>query len=1224
MSFNYTILCPAIILVFIFTAACYSDGELNWVEDDGYRWAELETSFFGETGFRELSKSDTGVNFRLDVSDELIQQNRHYSNGSGVAVGDVTGNGYPDIYFSSLTGPNRLFENQGGFSFEEITDQAGVAHDGYNSTGVAMADVTGNGFLDILITSLSDGNALYLNDGSGRFEFQQNSGLGDSNGAHSMALTDINGNGLLDLYIANYRLESVRDLYGPDDLSMNNTVTYKDGKMVILPEFKEFYQVIEVDGQEFRQESGAFDELYINQGAGSFKKADLEEHFTLNDEGTAGLLQDWGFTPAFRDITGNGAPDLYITNDFWTPDRLWLNNGDGTFQTAPLDAIRNQSFSSMGMDFTDLNKNGLVDFVVTEMLSGDHSRRVRQYSDYMGEYHGSTHHNHNSVYLNRGDTTFAQIPYFSGLEATEWSWATLFMDVNLNGHEDLIVATGFYRDYLDMDAQQEIHQRYQQMGQNMLEEGDFLQFPVLNLGNQLFQNNGDLTFTDVSRDWGFTIDDISMGMAAADLNNNGTLDLIFNRFNDDAVIYENRTNNPRIAVRLAGKSPNTAGIGAKIELTGGPVTQQKEMVSGSIYLSDSQKQVVFAADESNRDHTITVTWRDGTQSVINNVQANRLYEINQEETAVEVPDHDRTSNQTETLFTDISEILDHTHQESSYNDFQRAQPLLPKELSRQGPGTAWFDITGNGYDDLMITSGRGGTLDLFENVGDGTFTPLQSEPFSREAPGDQTSIVAWRQGGDKHLVIGSANYEQGDPNVPSGYQLKFQNSSYAATDSIPGVLSTTGPVAAADYSGNGFVDLFVGGSFLPGGYPRSASSRLFINNNGDLTPDESNSEVLAEAGLVSSALFADFTQNGQQDLLLSTEWGPIRLFQNRDGQFTEITEEMGLGHYKGWWNGIASGDFTNNGLIDFVAVNIGRNSPYQPTNDSPTRLFYEDFNLNNRLDIVDAYYHEEIGGFVPRRKLLDFRSVPIILQYVNSHAEFSTSTADKIFDMDFSRVPFREINTVEHMVFINTGNVFEAHPLPTKAQFSSAYAVLVADFDNDGNEDLFISQNSFEFPDEITRQDAGRGLILMGNGKGEFAPKPGWESGIKIYGEQRGAALSDFNRNGRTDLVITQNNDKTRLFENRSPNSGIRITLIGPDSNKDAVGSSIRISYEHDVKGPRRVIQAGAGYRSQNSFTQVMGIEGEPKYIEVQWFDGNKETFHIEHDLYHYKIRYNK
>ncbi|MGM0460415.1 MAG: CRTAC1 family protein, partial [Bacteroidota bacterium] len=712
-----------VFLIFI-TAGCTPDPGLRWNEQDGYRWAELPGRFFDNTGFRLIEGTDSGISFANQVEDETIRENRHYANGSGVAIGDVTGDGLPDIYFASLEGSNKLYENLGNLQFRDITDEAGVAHSETSSTGVLMLDVNGNGHNDLLITSLDGSNALYLNNGDGTFTLKENSGLGESNGSHSMAAADINGNGFPDLYIANYRLESVRDRYGPEDLSMENTTVTENGQMRIRSEFEDYYEIIEVDGEQLRREKGAEDQLFLNNGDGTFQQADSLQHFPVNIEGESGLFEDWGFTPAFRDLTGDGNPDLYVTNDFWSPDRLWINQGDGIFHALGQEAITNQSYSSMGVDMTDLNKDGLPDIMVTEMLSGTHERRVRQFSDYMGRYQGSTHHNRNSLYLNRGDTTFAQIARFSGLEASEWSWATLFMDVDLDGHEDLLVATGFYRDYLDMDAQQEIARRYEEMGDEMLNRGEFLQFPVLNLSNKAFKNNGDLSFSDLSGDWGFEEEDISMGMAAGDLNNDGTPDLVVNRFNDEAVIYENLTSAPRIVVQLSGTPPNTAGIGASVELTGGPEPQKKEITSGGIYLSDFRKQLVFAATENSDDHSLTVTWRDGSKTVLNNLSANRIYDINQEKTAQLARDEPGQGHESIStpLFKDISESIGHTHEESDYDDFQRVQPLLPKSLSRTGPGIAWVDINDNGLDDLVITGGKGSSAGVFMNNGNGSFS----------------------------------------------------------------------------------------------------------------------------------------------------------------------------------------------------------------------------------------------------------------------------------------------------------------------------------------------------------------------------------------------------------------------------------------------------------------------------------------------------------------------
>lgn len=1217
--FNYRI--STVIVFFYFGLiffGCQKSSELTWYDEDGYRWADIKPGSRGHTGFREVAPNRTNIHFSNNVREEIKRSNRNYLNGSGVAVADINGNGLIDIYFASLDGPNKLYENLGNFRFRDITEEAGLAHEGYSSTGVVFADINGNSYPDLLITSLTEGNSLYLNNGAGQFTLKEDSGLQESRGSKSMALADITGNGLPDLYIINYNTITARDIYGPEDLDPANMVEVIDGAYVIREPFDQYYVITEAEGGPFLNERGTSDELYLNLGDGVFEKADISRYF-FDTDGThfTTLPEDWGLTASFRDVTGNGKPDLYVANDFWTPDRFWINQGDRTFKLLGREGIQNFSYSSMGIDFSDINRNGLTDIVVTEMLSAVHEMRLRQFSQIMTNYEGRYMYNRNSVYLNRGDTTFAQIAYYAGLEASEWSWATSFLDINLNGYEDLIITNGFPNDYQDMDTQIALYEYDSGLTPGT---GDVMDYPLLKTRNKIFRNNGDLTFTDVSSEWGFETIDISHGMAMADLNNNGVMDLIINRMDERALIYENRTNAPRIAVRLNGETPNTFGIGANVSLIGGPVDQSKQIFSGGNYLSGSQYQAVFAADKDHGEHTIIVDWPDGRQSVVNHVRANRIYEIDQSSAGTPAsPVYQDAENKP--LFQDISERLNHRHFENIYDDF-RFSPLLPLRLSRLGPGMAWFDFTGDGNDELIIASGRDGEAGILTVSENGIFQTVNGGPVTEIAPGDQTAVIGWLQDDVAKIVMGSANYEQGTPAVSSAYIYTLQNGTVIDTEEIEGVLSTTGPVVAADYSGNGYPDLFIGGRHKPGQYPVSAQSRLFINNGDGFVYDERNSALFQEAGLVTDALFADITGNGSQDLLISTEWGNIRLFENRNGRFTEVTGQWGLSDYSGWWMSIAVGDFTNNGLPDIIAMNIGRNSPYQIRDGRPLRMYYEDFNWDGRLNILETYFSESVGGYVPMRKLHDFASVPTILQQVSTHRDFAESRIERIFGQSFARVPYKEINTVEHKIFINTGTGFEARSLPSEAQFTTGFSALVADFNNDGNEDLFISQNLFAFPRHIPIQDAGRGLLLLGDGSGNLKPLSGMESGIIINGEQRGAALTDLDRNGRTDIAVTQNNGATRLFKNSTEREGFRVRLTGPEQNKNAVGSSLRIFYNDGTTGPRRFIQTASGYWSQNSFRQVLGFRDGASQIEITWPDGQREMVDIVPGQMDYEIVY--
>lgn len=1206
----------ALLIIVSVLISCSSNNQLEWNEENGYRWAELSTGFFGSDGFEQLPPEETNITFSNTVSNELIQSNRHYLNGSGVAVADVDGDGLQDVYFAAIDGPNKLYKNLGNFEFEEITEQAGLTHSKTNSTGVVFADVNGDQFPDLFITSLSDSNVLYINNGDGSFSLRKNSGLGESNGAMSMALADVNGDGSLDLYITNYKALAAKDIYSIQELTNDNTLTtFENGDVQVKPEFQRHFSVIDIDGKPVRVENGTTDELYLNDGTGHFTKTNPAEHFLNSDGEGMELPLDWGLSATFRDVNNDLLPDLYVANDFWTPDRFWMNQGNGTFQPIDSLAIRNLSYSAMGVDFADINRDGNLDFVVTEMLSDQHSRRLQQVSQNRIREDGAVMVNRNSLYLNRGDNTFAQIAHYANLEATGWSWATNFIDVDLDGFEDLIVANGYLFDYLDMETQFRMNEEARRRGYQV---DDILDYPELRLKNKLFRNNGDLTFTDYSENWGFTKEDISQGMALADFDNDGDLDIVMNRFNDVASLYENKSKKSRIAVQLNGEASNSDGVGAKVELISGDFMQSKEIVAGGSYLSGLQPIAVFAAD--GEDHQMNVYWPDGRISTIKNAQQNRIYEINQS-AAIVNPASSEGSSENLTFFEDVSHLLNHVHEEDEFDE-SALQPLVPHKLSRQGPGVAWIDFNSDGFDDIIITSAKNGTTSLLENDGSGSFTKRSLPEISDTLIADQTGIISWKEGNYTYIVTGLSTYEQGQFDRISAKLFLIDSDQNVQEVNIPHSGASTGPVAAADVDGNGYIDLFIGGYFVPGRYPENAGSRLILNEDGNFQMDQINSQAFSAIGLVTGAVFTDYNDDHQPDLLLSTEWGSLQLLENNNGRFVNKTEENMLGNHKGWWRGVATGDLNNDGMPDIIATNLGPNTQYETTAEKPLRLYYEDFNGDGILSVIDTYFSVETNSYVPRNRIQAFESMPKILNYVQSFEDFSTSSVSQIFGTDFSTVPFKEMNTLEHMIFLNTPDGFEARPLPAEAQLSSGSHIAVLDFNNDGLEDLFLSQNYFAFTEMENRVDAGRGLLLQGYGNGDFAAMNGIRSGIKVYGDQRGAALSDYNNDGKADLIITQNNGITKLYKNKSGKQGIRVHLKGPEENSQAIGAKIRLIYEDGSKGPMREVQAGSGYFSQNSSTQILGMKEDPSRIEITWPGGEVSEEPFQKSRLEYIIQY--
>jgi hypothetical protein len=1181
-----------------------------------------------QTGFTLLAPESTGLAFTNRLSEAEAAENQIRLNGSGIALGDVDGDGRCDVYLCGLGNANALFRNQGNWRFEDITAAAGVACPDQYSTGAVFADVDGDRDLDLVVNAIGGGTRLFLNDGRGRFTESTNSGLQRRFCATTAALADIDGDGDLDLYIANYRTTTIRST-GMEFLRVG-------GQRMLKPEDRESY---DLQPNGLLLEHGEPDILYLNDGTGHFTAVSWTDGRFVDEDGRplSAPPRDWSLSAMFRDLNADGAPDLYVCGDFDSPDRVWINDGTGRFRAIPRLALRQTCAFTMSADFADINRDGLDDLFASDMLDPDHARRMREIGgsdiipQVIGRFDDRPQSNRNTLQLNRGDGTYAEIACYAGLEASGWTWLPMFLDVDLDGFEDLLVTAGHSYDTQDLDAEERIAAMGPfprgKVGQKIL------LYPPLPLPKKAYWNRGGLRFDDVSAVWGFNQSGVAQGMAAADLDDDGDLDLVANQLHGPALLYRNDCPASRVAVRLRGAPPNTQGIGARIRVLGGPVPQSQEIIAGGHYLSGSEPGRVFAAGLPANRLTLEVRWRSGNHTVMENVVPNHLYEV--DETGATKDSTPIPPPAPRPLFSEVSSLLRHAHHEDVFDDFAR-QPLLPNRLSQLGPGVCWSDVDGDGWDDLVLGSGKGGRLGVFRNTGQGRFESLSSAPFDQPVARDQTAIVSLsRPSGASAILVGSANYEDGLTNGP--VVRIYDPASRTIDDSLPGQVSSTGPLALADYDGDGQLDLFVGGRVVPGRYPEAATSLLLrsvkpgvaaprqsaaipgtssqrrsaetpLQRQGPWEIDAENSKSLSRVGMVSGAVFSDLDDDGDPDLVLACEWDSLRVFQNDKGVFSEVTAKLGLDRFKGWWNGVTTGDFDEDGHLDIVASNWGLNTQYRASQTQPRQIYYGDFDQNGTVDLIEAPVETTGGRAIPDR---DFTSLSIALPMVRgrvpSYRAYGLASVKDLLGDRLGVAGVREVNTLASMVFLNRSDHFEAHPLPDETQWAPAFAVCVGDLDGDGHEDVFLSQNFFATQPQTSRADAGRGLVLRGNGQGGFTPMTGQASGITVYGEQRGAALADYDHDGRLDLAVTQNGAATCLFRNEGAKPGLRVRIKGPAGNPTGVGVCLRLVFGSRL-GPVREIHAGSGYWSQDSAVPVLATPEAPSGIWMRWPGGKITT----------------
>ncbi len=1226
-----------LVLAVLMGAACTERAPTvgAWEDGDGFRWRPLDvrdaarSAREARAGFTALTPSQTGIVHAYVLDAQRALTNRDLLIGAGVAVGDIDGDGAPDLFAASVSGRATLYRNQGGFRFEDITESSGLRIDSL-SVGATFADVDGDGDLDLVVGTRGGPVMLWQNDGAGRFtDVTATSGLVGGYGATTLTMADVDRDGDLDLYVATYKTRNVLDVHPPQARAFDQVVTKRpDGSYAVKPEWAADYRIEERPdlGGIVRSQRADPDLFFLNDGMGRFTRTPIQGPRFRDAEGRPLAQEPDFFTLAarFYDVNGDGAPDLYVCNDFEDPDQFWLNDGTGHFRLVPRAALAATSNTCMSVDFGDVDRDGTVDLFTADMLAPTLAVQQRQIPTHtplpkpVGATGDRPQWMRNMLHVGRGDGTWASVGDVAGVAATDWTWGSSFLDIDLDGFEDLITLNGQHWDARDADTFDRIRDAFPRVPWNEEQK----EFPRLAIPNIVFRNRGDLTFASMPKGWGLgAMPDISHGIALADLDLDGDLDVVASRLDAPTALYRNDATAPRLAVRLRGEGANRSGIGAVVRVRSGALpAQQKEMTAGGLYLSGSEPLLAFAIDPDTTA-TLEVRWPDGRVSIVRDVRANRLYEVAQSG-AGPIEGASLTTSTPTPLFADATAMLGgHRHTEQPFDDFRR-QPLLPDRLSQLGPGLAWVDADGDGREDLIVGAGRGGTLTLLQNVG----TRFTSRPLGAPALGDLTTILPWpRADGGVDFLVGQSNYEAASMAEALARPSLVRYPVRGATAGISvrtGDTASVGALAAADVDGDGWLDLFVAPRVIGGAWPLPASSHLLRGGpGGRLTPDTVNAAVLRTLGLLSSALLVDVVGDARPDLVVAAEFGPVRILENVRGRFRDMTGALGLDGIRSRWHGLAAGDVDADGRLDLVVTSWGRNLPWGASPERPHLLITGPFGEAGP-GLLFARADSVTGREMPLESFARLGAAnPAIRRRFATHAEFAEASAMAVLGPDSVRTARIGATTYDHLLLMNRGRRFEAHPLPAMAQWAPAHGVVVADFDGDGHEDLFLSQNLFPTEIGTPRLEAGVGLMLLGDGVGGFRPLRISESGIVIRGDQRGVAVADFDTDGRPDLAVAQNAGPTTLWKNVTGRPGLRVRLIGTDTrNPSSVGAQLRLEGEGWV-GPVRPVTLGGGYWSSGSLVQVLSGAPAPRSVWVRWPSGRAERFPVSGDAREVMLR---
>lgn len=1159
------------------------------------------------TLFELLSAESTGVDlvhqFPPNPTVDTLQDQR---SGAGVCVGDFDLDGWPDVFVTHYDRGNRLYRNRGDWRFEDVTEPAGVGGQGRWCGGASFVDIDNDGDLDLYVCAFNAPNLLYINQGNGKFlEQAEPFGL-DVSGASVMAtFGDYDRDGWLDVYLVTARLSFGAAERLPKNskeaLQRGAIRLMPGGKISIGPAYRELFDTLSKGpGRSELIIAGQFDRLYKNRSGTNFVDVTASAGISGNHIGLAALW--W-------DFNNDQYPDLYVSNDYKGPDQLLRNNGNGTFTDVTRSLLPCVPWSSMGADIADLNLDGWIDLLATDMAGSTHARRVLNYSDPEKDLWfmlaaDPQQYRRNTLFLNSGASRFLEIARLAGVDSTDWTWSPKFGDLDNDGWTDLFISNGMSRDFINRD-----YLAAEERG------GNWIDTPILREKNFAFRNLDGLRFANMSAPWGLDQRTASYGAALSDLDRDGDLDLVLCNFEAPLAILRNTSRaRQSVLVRLEGRKSNRWGLGATVTVKTAGRSQTQYLTLARGFMSANEPILHFGLGTHSQIDELLVRWPSGINQRLNNLDAGKLY------TVVEPAQSNFQSDYAELKpqFRPSTQLAEAHHHERDFDDYER-QPLLPFKLSHQGPGMAWGDVDRDGDDDLFVGGAAGQPGQLMLQSSPGVFVHKSQPAFDADRESEDMAAIFFEANGDGALDLfvasGGVEADLGAPAYRDRLYMNDGSGSFrkAPDGMIPDDRDSGSVAAAADFDRDGDLDLFIGGRSVPGRYPLAPASRLLKNERGkfiDATPHAA--PALQQAGMVTSGLWSDINNDGWIDLLITQDWGPVRLLINQQGRLEEQTQESGLAQWSGRWTGITGRDLNGDGRIDYVVTNFGLNSPYRATPQHPSVLLAGDFENRGAWILIEAEYEGDKLYPVRGRSTLT-QAMPLLLEKYTSFQSFAEATVEAILGPDRLSDSLRlEVNTLQSGVLINSDHgVFKFQPLPPLAQAAPTFGVALAEFNGDLYPDLCLAQNFSHAQPEIGRLNGGLSLFLRGNGDGTFEPLPPQSSGLRIPGDARSLTIANLNGDEWPDLVFGMNNGPVATFESL-PSSKLRMATISLTAgvwNSTAIGTRVSFTLS-DGSTQTAELSGGGGYLSQNPGLLHFGLgqSNQVQEINIRWPDGRVET----------------